>query len=278
MRIMIKADIHTHTTFSTDCATPMEDMILEAISRGLDTLCFTEHMDKDYPVYPDRDPSLPVEFLLDTDSYRQGFLEMKEKYRDKIRLLWGVEIGLQPHLAEWNQNYVNQYPFDFIIGSEHNPENRDPYYPAFFEGRTEEEAYAKYFAETFENLELFNDFDAIGHMDYVVRYGPNKNRDYSYEKYSRYIDPILELILKKGIALEINSGGYRHGLGEPNPCKDIIVRYKQMGGKLITIGSDAHTPQSLCYDFERIEPLLRECGFTEYAVFEGRKPRFYPLG
>lgn len=278
MRIMIKADIHTHTTFSTDCATPMEDMILEAISRGLDTLCFTEHMDKDYPVYPDRDPSLPVEFLLDTDSYRQGFLEMKEKYRDKIRLLWGVEIGLQPHLAEWNQNYVNQYPFDFIIGSEHNPENRDPYYPAFFEGRTEEEAYAKYFAETFENLELFNDFDAIGHMDYVVRYGPNKNRDYSYEKYSRYIDPILELILKKGIALEINSGGYRHGLGEPNPCKDIIVRYKQMGGKLITIGSDAHTPRSLCYDFERIEPLLRECGFTEYAVFEGRKPRFYPLG
>ena len=275
---MIKADIHTHTTYSTDCATPMERVIKEAVSRGLDILCFTEHMDKDYPVYPDRDPSLPVEFLLDTDAYRKGYLEMKEKYAGQIRLLWGVELGLQPHLADWHKDYVKQYPFDFIIGSEHNPENRDPYYPAFFEDRTEEEAYIKYFSEMLENLELFNDFDALGHMDYVVRYGPNKNKFYSYKKYSRYLDPILELLVKKDIALEINAAGYRHGLGEPNPCKDIILRYKEIGGKLITIGSDAHTPESMCYEFPRVEALLLECGISEYAIFEGRKPELYPLG
>ncbi|MBO4904618.1 MAG: histidinol-phosphatase HisJ family protein [Lachnospiraceae bacterium] len=275
---MIKADIHTHTTYSTDCEAPMETMIREAISRGLDTLCFTEHMDKDYPVYPDRDPSLPVEFLLDTDAYRQCFLEMKEKYSDKIRLLWGVEIGLQPNLAEWNRSYVNQHPFDFVIGSEHNPENRDPYYPAFFEGRSEQESYSLYFRETLTNLKLFTDFDSLGHMDYIVRYGPNKNADYSYKKYAEYIEPILEFIVKKGIALEINSKGYSAGLGQPNPCKDIIVRYKELGGDIITIGSDAHTPQSMCFEFERVEALLLECGFRQYAVFSERHPEFYPLG
>ncbi len=275
---MIKADIHTHTTFSTDCATPMEDQIKEAIARGLDILCFTEHMDKDYPVYPDRDPDLPVEFLLDTDAYREKFLEMKDKYAGKIRLLWGVELGLQPHLADWHKQYVKDHPFDYIIGSEHNPGNVDPYYPTYFEGRSEEEAYTQYFEETLLNLTLFSDFDTLGHMDYVVRYGPNRNRDYSYCKYKKYIDPILEFIIKKDIALEINAGGYRNGLGEPNPCKDIIIRYKEMGGKIITIGSDAHTTQSLCYDFPAIESLLLDCGFREYTVFEGRRPFTYPLG
>lgn len=275
---MIKADIHTHTTFSTDCDAPMEVMIKEAISRGLDTLCFTEHMDKDYPIDPTRDPSLPIEFLLDTDAYRTGFLEMRKKYGDKIRLLWGVEIGLQPNLAEWNQNYVNRHPFDFIIGSEHNPENRDPYYPAFFEGRTEEASYTLYFEETLTNLKLFSDFDSIGHMDYIVRYGPNKNKEYSFAKYSDYIEPILEFIISHGIALEVNAGGYRNGLGEPNPCKDIIIRYKELGGELITIGSDAHTPQSMCFEFDRIENLLLDCGFKYHAIFIGRKPVLYPLG
>ncbi len=267
---MIKADIHTHTTFSTDCETPMEDLIKEAISRGLELLCFTEHYDKDYP--------REGEFVLDTDSYRKKFLEMKEKYRDEITLLFGVELGLQPHLADWLYSYVNQNDFDFIIGSEHNPGNSDPYYPQYFEGRSEEEAYIQYFEETLKNIRLFSDFDAIGHMDYVVRYGPNKNRYYSYEKYRKYIDPILEEIVDRHIALEVNGGGYRHGLGEPNPCRDIIIRYKQMGGELITIGSDAHTPQSLCYEFPRIEALLLECGFKYHAIFKERKPVLYPLG
>jgi histidinol-phosphatase (PHP family) len=267
---MILADIHTHTSFSTDSDEPMENMIEAAISRGLRFLCFTEHMDKDYPTAPD--------FFLDTDSYLEKFLEMKDKYREKITLLFGVELGLLPHLAKWHEDYIKKYPFDFIIGSEHNPKNVDPYYPEFFEGRSEEAAYTEYFEETVVNLKAFSDFDSIGHMDYVVRYGPNKNKEYSYSKYSRYIDPILEFIIDKGIALEVNSGGYKAGLGEPNPCRDIIARYKELGGKLVTVGSDAHDPSRLCYEFDRIEKLLLDCGFTEYAVFTGRKPKLYPLG
>ena len=80
------------------------------------------------------------------------------------------------------------------------------------------------------------------------------------------------------LSKEINSKGYSAGLGQPNPCKDIIVRYKELGGDIITIGSDAHTPQSMCFEFERVEALLLECGFRQYAVFSERHPEFYPLG
>ena len=275
---MIKADIHIHTSFSTDCAEPMENQIKQAIALGLDTLCFTEHMDKDYPSDPSREISGKPEFWLDTDSYHDAYLEMKDKYKDRIRLLWGVELGLQPHLFEWCREYVSRYDFDFIIGSVHTIDRRDPYYPAFFEGRSEREAYEQYFEEMIEDINGFSDFDTLGHLDYVVRYGPNKNRDYSYEKYSDHIEPVLKLLIDKGIALEANSAGYRKGLGEPNPCKDVLLRYKELGGKLITIGSDAHTTSSMCNDFERLEALLLECGFRYHAVFEGRKPELYPLG
>ena len=105
---MIKADIHIHTSFSSDCNEPMENQIERAILLGLDTLCFTEQMDKDYPPAPGRDPHLPPEFTLDTEAYRAKFLEMKDKYEGRIRLLWGVEIGMQPHLVDWNYSYVNQ--------------------------------------------------------------------------------------------------------------------------------------------------------------------------
>lgn len=267
---MIRADIHLHTSFSSDCDEEMENVIQAGIDRGLDIMCFTEHMDKDYPI--------EGQFILDCEAYRSRYLELCNKYREKITLLWGVELGLLPWLADWYSSYVNQYPFDFIIGSVHNPKNVDPYFPEYFEGRSEEEAYREYFTESLACLKAFSDFDAIGHMDYVVRYGPNKNKEYSYKKYSDYIDPILKIIVDKGIALEVNSAGYRKGLGEPNPCRDIVKRYKELGGEIVTIGSDAHLAEHVACDFDKAEALLLDCGFKYHAVFTGRSPKFYPLG
>ncbi len=256
----------------------MEDLVKEALSKGLKTLCFTEHMDKDYPTAPGHENDERPEFMLDTESYRKKYEEMKEKYRNSIDLLFGVELGLQPHVVDWNNNYVNQHVFDYIIGSAHTIGKKDPYYATFFEGRSEREAYCEYFEEALTDIKLFDDFDSFGHLDYVVRYGPNQNKEYSYKKYSDVIDPILKALIDKGIALEANSGGYRKGLGEPNPCKDVFIRYKELGGELVTIGSDAHHAPQLCNGFDRIETLLLECGFKYHAVFVGRKPVLYPLG
>ena len=275
---MIKSDIHVHSSYSTDCDTPMEDMIKQAIGCGLTTLCFTEHMDKDYPSDPSKEKNGNPEFYLDTDAYRSGWEKMRDKYSDRIRLLFGVELGLQPQVVDWNKIYVNQHVFDFVIGSFHTIDNMDPYYPFYFEGRSERDSYVHYFEEMKKNIELFSDFDSLGHLDYIVRYGPNKNRDYSYNEYRECLDPVLKLLVEKGIALEVNSAGYRKGLGEPNPCSGVVKRYKELGGELVTIGSDAHNISSLTNGFDLVENLLLECGFTHHAVFAGRKPVFYPLG
>lgn len=267
---MIKADIHVHTSFSSDCDEPMENQINSAISKGITTLCITEHMDFDFPKSSIEDG---CDFILDTPEYQKCHQTLKDKYHDRINLLFGVELGLQPHIADTLKDYAKSYPFDFIIGSEHITNKKDPYYASFYEGRSEYEAYCEYFDDICTNIDVFSDFDTLGHLDYVVRYGPNKNKDYSYSKYSDYIDEILKRLVNKGIALEINTGGYKNGLNSPNPCKDIVLRYKELGGELITIGSDSHSSNRIAADFDKVEAMLNECGYKYYTYFENRKPK-----
>ncbi len=270
----IKADYHLHSSFSGDSTTPMEEMILKGITLGLDTMCFTEHMDMDYIYNKSEDSGI---FELNTDSYLYELLGLKDKYADKIRVLFGVELGLQPHLKRELAVYAKSYDFDFIIASSHLCNRKDPYYPSFFEGRPDEEAYREYFSSILDNLKAFNNFDVYGHLDYVVRYGKTKDADYSYNKYKDILDNILEFLLEKEKGLEINTGAIRHGLRELNPCTDIIKRYRQLGGEIITIGSDAHTPDFLANGFDRAAEILSECGFKYYTTFEKRMPEFHRI-
>lgn len=271
MKSPIIADFHSHSSFSSDSDTPMEQMIQAAVDKGLKYLCFTEHMDKDFPV------TNGLDFLLDTPAYLKEFLQMKEKYKKQIHLLFGVELGLQPHLKDWMNAYISEFPFDFIIGSSHLCNGRDPYYPEFFQGRSEDEAYLEYFESILTNLDAYSDFDIYGHIDYVVRYGPNKNQFYTYQKYREILDAILEKIIDLNLGIELNTGGFKYGLGHPNPCEEVLIRYRQLGGELITIGSDGHRPQELAYDFDKAAQVMKDCGFTHYAIYEKRTPVFLPL-
>ena len=183
----ITADYHLHSSFSGDSDTPMEEMILKGIEFGLTRMCFTEHHDLDYPVTE----STPEGFFeLNPDSYLYDFLKLKEKYADRISLCFGVELGMQPHLAQRNAAFAKAHDYDFIIASSHICNGKDPYYPAFYEGRSQEEAYLEYFASIPESLKSFSNFDVYGHLDYVVRYGPEKDAGYSYEKYRDIFDKI----------------------------------------------------------------------------------------
>ncbi len=114
-------------------------------------------------------------------------------------------------------------------------------------------------------------------MDYVVRYGPNKDGEYSYGKYKEILDTILEWLACHGKGIEINTGGLGYGLKEPNPCTDIIRRYRELGGETVTIGSDAHVPERIAQSFSRAEEILKNCGFQYYAVFSGRVPQYIKL-
>ena len=270
----ITADCHLHTTFSGDGASSMEDMIKEGIRLGLTHMCFTEHNDLDFPVTEDSPAGY---FEVNTDSYLYELLLLREKYASQIKVNFGIELGLQPHLLRPNSVYAKSYDFDFVIGSSHICNGKDPYCPDFYEGRSDEEAYREYFSSIIENLRKFTNFDVYGHLDYVVRYGRERDKDYSYEKYRDLIDTILELLLENGKGLELNTSGLKYKLKDMHPCTAILNKYRRLGGEIITIGSDAHSCSRIAADFDRAAEVLKECGFKYYTIFEKRLPEFKKL-
>lgn len=262
----ISYDFHLHSDFSCDSDTPTEAMIERALSLGLTGICFTEHQDLDGPL-------CSAGFHVDFPAYFEKLETLRAKYRGRIRIGIGLEFGIQPQLAGTLADLASEYPFDFIIASQHFADGMDPYYPEFFEGRSERSAYESFFREQLSSLQCTDCFDTLGHLDYVVRYGPNRNRYYSYEAYAELIDPILQLLIERGKCLELNTGGLKYGLGEPNPCTAVLKRYRELGGELITIGSDAHAPQHIAFDFPVAQELLISAGFRYYTVFEARTPK-----
>lgn len=270
----ITADFHLHSSHSGDSATPMEDMIRQGLHLGLTHMCFTEHNDFDFPLSSHVPENI---FLLEPDPYLYDVIRFREKYADRINILFGVELGLQLQSVRKNAVLAKSYDFDFIIGSAHVCDNMDPYYPEYYEGRTEEEAYGRYFQSILENIKKFSNFDILGHLDYVVRYGPTKDANYSYEKYSDILDAILKHLIENGKGIEINTGGVKSGLKELHPCTAVIKRFRELGGEIITIGSDAHKLEQLATYFDRAEAVLTECGFRYYTVFEKRIPEFRRL-
>lgn len=264
------SDFHMHTQFSGDSETPARDMIERCIALGMKTMCVTDHYDLDFPEEPNV-------FLFEFPRYFETMQSLRERYQSKIDIRIGVELGLQPHLQKQLTKIVSRYPFDFIIGSSHVVDRCDPYYAAYFEDKSEEEAYRRYFQTMPDNLAAFSDVDVYGHLDYIVRYGPTKDTNYSYEQYQDCLDAALNACIQHGIGLELNTGGLARGMRHPHPHPDILKRYKELGGEIVTIGSDAHAPERIAYAFDNGKSILKACGFSYYTIFKQRKPEFIKL-
>lgn len=263
-------DLHTHSMFSGDSEEKPEKMIEFAINKGMNYLCFTEHLDLDYP-------EDDVDFNLDIDSYYEYISQLRQKYSDKINILIGIECGLEPYLKDRLNEKLISKPFDFIIGSSHLVNRKDPYYSSYFEGRDNKAAYMEYFEAILACIDTCSNFDVYGHLDYVIRYTPYKNDVFNYNDYSDIIDTILRKLIQAGKGIEINTGGYLAGLNQPNPCHDIIKRYKQLNGEIITCGSDAHAYQNIGSNFNKANAILLDSGFKYITIFKNRTPEFIKL-
>ncbi|QHQ62024.1 histidinol-phosphatase HisJ family protein [Anaerocolumna sedimenticola] len=270
---MIIADYHVHSSFSSDSTAPMEDMIEKAISLGMSKICFTDHMDYDFP----NTNGLP--FIFNPEEYFTKLADMTGHYKSKIKVLKGIELGLQPYLAPRYEALIEKYDFDFAIGSSHLVNGLDPYYPEYWMNQSPEKGVEIYFQSIIDNVKAFAGFQVYGHLDYVIRYVPDKTliQTYSYKKYGDIIDEVLRTIIQHGKGIEVNTAGYKYGLGFAHPHSDILKRYKELGGEVITIGSDGHAPEHLGYDFPKAEELLRTLGFDYYVTYENRKPIFEKL-
>ncbi len=262
-------DFHLHTAFSGDSETPPERQIEKAVLLGMERICITDHHDYDV--------SSPIDFILDFPAYFEALSRLRDRFRGRIRIEVGVELGLQGHIKDYLDALVRSWPFDFVIGSSHFIDGIDPYLDRFYEGRTEKEALSRFFEVSLEMVRSLDCFDSYGHLDYVLRYAPSKNKGFRAAEYMDLIDPLLKTLIQKGRALECNTGGFRYLLGHPNPCEDILLRYRELGGELLTVGSDAHTPEYVGCEFKKTAEILRSCGFRYYTVYHARRPEMLPL-
>lgn len=263
-------DCHVHTNISHDGISSIREYLEIALEKGIDEITFTEH----YDIYDGIKTNLKT---LDLDYYYNEYLRNKDDH--KLKTNFGIEIGLQPDIVDKVKNAVNSYPFDFIIGSSHITCKKDiAKDKSFFDGLTRKEAYLRYFKEVLENIKTYNnEFDVYGHIDYIVRYGGYLEKKISYDEFREILDEILISLIKKDKGIEINTSGIRYGLESPHPNIDILKRYRQLGGKIITIGSDAHKIDDLGKDFDVAYEMLEEAGFKELTIFHKRIPEFMKI-
>ena len=272
---MILTDSHMHTSFSSDSDTPMEAMIQAAIEKGLTSICITDHHDIDFPLLFEN-----LDFQLNTPSYIEEFHRLKDCYKDKIDLRIGVELGLMPDTGEKLRAYLNTYghELDFVLGSTHLVNKVDPYLPEYYGSfEKEQDGFLRYFEENMRNLQTFDGMDSFGHYDYAVRYAPNKDLYYKPSDYTDITDTFLKTLIEKGIALELNTAGLKYGMKQANPHIEILKRYRELGGELLTIGADGHKPEHIGWDFKRAEEILLEAGFAYYTIYRKRRPEMIKL-
>lgn len=273
---MITADYHTHCNFSTDSDSTANSMVLGAIEKGLTHFCLTDHMDLDYPNTTKEQPL----FEFNPQNYFETLTPLQELYKKKLNFSIGIEFGLRPNRTDLNKTmyqFLAEYPFDFALGSIHLLDNEDPYDKSYWNGHTSpKNILTNYFNHLLCSIQQFDGFDSLGHLDYIIRYIPSfcGTKDYFYKEYKEVIDEILKLLIKKNKALEINTKGLISGLSCFHPKLEILTRYIELGGTLLTIGSDAHNPNAIATEFKQTEELLRSCGIKGYYIYKNHQPHF----
>lgn len=291
---MMFADYHIHTYYSDDSTYPMEQVVKDAISKGITDLCFTDHVD--YGIKEDADkltpeqrhelkvkiqnPNVP-QYNVDYPAYVAEYHDLKEKYADKINLKLGMEFGLQIHTIPQYQKLFNSYPFDFIIMSCHQVENKEFWTQEFQQGRSQEEYNQRYYDEILAQVKNYHDYSVLGHLDLIARY--DKAGIYPFAKIQDKIAEILKIVIADGKGIELNTSSVRYkihnvqGELELTPSREIFALYKELGGRIITVGSDSHKPEHLGAYIAEQSQELKKLGFKEICTFEKMQPIFHKL-
>lgn len=259
-------DYHTHTSFSDDCESPMKSMIEQACKLNIKELAITDHFDPDYP-----DKNFP--FIINFEKYHQALLEAEETYKNKIRIVKGLEIGLQVGAPlKKGDTAAKAFAYDFILGSFHCADGHDLYGGEFFQDKTPLQAYLTFYEEVYNCLCTYQEYDILGHINIIDRYAPEIPLSSTYDD---LVDIILRRIIDDGKGLEFNTSSFRYQMGDRTiPTNKILQRYRDLGGEIITMGSDAHQPDQIAYAFPFAKEVLQATGFRYFTTFDQRKPDF----
>lgn len=250
----MKYDNHIHTKFSSDSTMQATDALKHAEKLNL-ALVFTEHIDLGMPKEGD--------FTFDAKAYFNEY----EKYRGK-HLSLGVEVGLTKEHIEDNIAFIKSAPFDQIIGSVHILRGVDLYPPDIYSTREKKELYSDYLLQM-AHLIYHNPYiNILGHIDYIARYATYEDSRLLYEDFAEEIDEVLRALITTDTVFELNTRRLNTETAEE--LLPIYKRYRELGGRYATIGSDAHNVATVGKNYEMAENLLEAAKLTAVTFYEGR--------
>jgi len=269
-------DTHTHLSpYSHDARQTVSELLAQAARQGLIAVCTADHYEKDIFYEGGR------EDIFNIAGYFHDLAAVQDaQTSDEPRLLPGVELGYLPHLNDHFAQVTAKWPFNSVILSLHILEGQDPFVLKSMYDPGKADVYGRYLGQLTRMITACPDFDIIGHFDYISRYAPYPDRKIYYGEFPREFDYLFDQMIQAGKALEINtrtivklqSCGYQGHDAWPDPA--IISRYRELGGNLITLGSDAHKPDECGHLFPETIAWLRNLGCRQIVHYEKRQAIF----
>jgi histidinol-phosphatase (PHP family) len=266
---MLTTDFHLHTNISVDSSASIDEMIQKAVDLGFTEVAITDHVD--------HNPADDGAGMYDPDKAFQATLAARERFARRIAIRHGAELG-EPHFYAKENERLLKLPLDMVIGSVHCMGNFGVH-SDLFDKISPPYAIRNYF-QLMQEMVSQADIDVLGHLDYFDRYtAPRNIPAYNPDEYKDQIIGILKTIVSRNLALEVNTSGFRPGHKPPRtfPHPRVLTWYYEMGGRSISIGSDAHLPEHVGLGFDETARLLQIIGFREYHVYRARKPFPVPI-
>lgn len=259
-------DFHMHSRLSFDSEELPEKMVLEAEKRGLKEICFTDH-------YELHGNPKGEHYLFTIEDYSKAYDHLTS---DKVKIRRGVEMGLTLWNKKEAEDFISKRDFDFVLGSIHYAGGHDPYFPEYWEGINFRQGVDKYLEDTLACVKIHDNFDVLGHLTYVFKSDCSPtHRTLPYSELGDISDEIMKILVSKGKGMEINTSGVDKA-GDFLPSIDYLKRFRELGGEIVTVGSDSHDTSRLGQYSQEALAILKEV-FGHVCTFENRKPIFHKL-
>ncbi|KPU46076.1 histidinol-phosphatase [Oxobacter pfennigii] len=263
---MYLIDYHMHSKHSTDGNDTISRLCENAIKKGLDEIAITDHFEPSAKNISYREYK--------PNAYWKDVLAARDKFKGKLNIKMGVELG-QPHqFKETSELLLKSLPYDYVIGSAHKFPDGTDVSELNFDKINLDDLYVDYLKEL-KALADWGQLDCVGHLDLIKRYGANhfKTRITLMNK-PELLRDVLKTLIEKGRGLEINTSGLRQAPKETMPGIDVLKLYRELGGEILTIGSDAHFACDVGKGVIDAVNLAHEAGFNYITVFENRRPQW----
>ncbi len=260
------ADYHLHSSFSHDSITPMARHAKQALRIGLSELCFTDHMD-----YYDGS---------DCSHYFAAIDKVRQEFSGKLVIRSGWEFGLQSHTIPDFEELYSRYcdKLDFVLLSIHDVDDLDLCGYQYQYGKSQAKYTLGYYDELLRVIQGYHDYSVLAHLDLIARYDVKHGvSPYPFAKVRDVVAEILSTAIADGKGIELNTSSWRYGLSDTTPSREILELYRDLGGEILTLGSDAHNTDYLGAHFEEGREILRSLGYRSFCTFERMTPTFHTL-